>query len=96
MPRAHAGSVDLGHTFSEVHQWLDSNGPVELATERGTLFQASASVAKKGRHAGEPAIVFKERGAEVARAYACCWAHDHNCNRTRIGMYCAALDDSVG
>ena len=96
MPRAHAGSVDLGHTFSEVHQRLDSNGPLHLATEKGSLFQASASVAKKGHHAGEPVIIFKEHGTEFARAYLCCWGHYHNCNRTRIGMYCTALDGSVG
>ena len=26
---------------------------------------------------------------------ACCWGHYYNCNRTQIGMYCAALDQAA-
>ena len=95
MPEPHEGSVELEHTFSQAHRWLARNGPIDLATSVGPRFEASASIAQRGRHSGQPVIRFKQRGAEFGRSYPCCWGHYHNCNQTRIGMYCAALDESV-
>ena len=43
--------------------------------------------------AGRKVIRFRQGGREYARVYACCWGHYYNCNRTRIGKYCQALDE---
>ncbi|MDX1446801.1 glycosyltransferase family 2 protein, partial [Lishizhenia sp.] len=44
---------------------------------------------------GEEVIRFMQHGKEYARTYKCCWGRYYNCNRTRIGMYCVALDDAM-
>ena len=60
-------------------------------TNRETDFVAQAEITQKGPHTGEKVIRFMQDNKEYARAYECCWGHYYNCNRTRIGMYCAAL-----
>jgi hypothetical protein len=89
---AHSGTVDLRHSFDQAHAWLSKHGDVRLQTSRGKTFEAKASIAGRGRHVGEPVILFLRERTESARAYSCCWGAYHNCNRTRIGMYCYALD----
>ena len=91
----HEGRVRLQHTFQETYDWLVQNGPVALATSRETRFEAKAGVVQRGRHAGEAVIRFMQNATEYARAYKCCWRHYYNCNRTRIGMYCVALDAAI-
>jgi hypothetical protein len=93
---AHSGDVTLGYSFEQTLAWLKKHGPQQLETSRGTSFRAEASTATRGNHAGEAVIVFRQGRPEFARAYACCWGSYYNCNRTRIGMYCAALDEAVG
>jgi hypothetical protein len=53
----------------------------------GTKFTVEAA-----ESVGRQVIRFRQGGREYARAYKCWWGHYYNCNRTRIGMYCAALD----
>jgi len=91
----HEGSVELGHAFHEAYDWLVQNGPADLATNRGTPFEAKAHVAQKGPCSGEKVIRFMQHETEYARAYECCWGHKCNHNRTLIGMYCIALDAAV-
>jgi len=92
---AHSGQVELQHPFGLAHAWLTMHGPLCLKTSRGKPFTAEASIVTKGTHASEQVIVFRTRGVEYARAYRCCWGTYYNCNRTRIGMYCGALDGAI-
>ena len=92
----HEGTVQLAHTYQQAYAWLVQHGPVHLQTGKGTGFEARVGQAIKGAHRGEPAIHFLQHGQNYARAYDCCWGHYYNCYRTRIGMYCAALDAAVG
>jgi hypothetical protein len=87
----HEGIVKLSQEFDGVQQWLCAQDEVELVTRIGTRFSARANVATSGSHRDESVIRFFQNGREFGRAYACCWGHYYNCNRTRIGMYCEAL-----
>ena len=88
----HEGTLQLKHQFNEAYQFIEEHGQLELKTKSGTDFVAQAEITKKGPHSGEEVIRFMQDGKEYARAYDCCWGHYYNCNRTRIGMYCAAVD----
>jgi len=92
----HEGVVRLGNTFRGACVWLGDHGSAELQTRTGTRFEARTGKVGRGRHRGEKVIRFMQKGQESGRAYACCWGHYYNCNRTRIGMYCAALDAAIG
>jgi hypothetical protein len=92
MIEAHEGTVKLLNSFEFAYEWLRSEGEVDLKTSTGTSFTTQAEITKKGAHSGEPVIRFFQHGDEYARSYECCWGHYYNCNRTRIGMYCKALD----
>ncbi len=91
----HEGNVTLRHIFAPAHKWLRAQGEIALTTAAGTHFTARAEITQRGKHAGEPVIRFFQAGVEYGRAYECCWGHYYNCNRTRIGMYCEALDSSL-
>lgn len=91
----HQGTIGLCHSFEAAHEFLSTEGKANLVTAAGTEFQALAVVACKGSHSGKPVIVFYQRGREYARAYECCWGCYYNCSRTRIGMYCEALDRAI-
>jgi len=91
----HEGTLWLTHKFQKTYTWLEKEGSAELITNKGTSFTAKAEITQKGPHAGEKVLRFMQKGREYARAYECCWGHYYNCNRTRIGMYCAALDAAV-
>lgn len=96
MTRPHQGIVVLKPPFGEASSFLRRTGRINLETLReGTPFQAEANVTTKGKHEGEQVIIFYQRGMEFGRSYPCCWGRYHNCNRTRIGMYCEALDRSI-
>lgn len=96
MIKPHQGSVYLLNSFDEAWSFLKREGRVDLETERErTPFQANAGVTSRGKHAGEKVIVFYQDGLEFGRSYSCCWGHYYNCNRTRIGMYCRALDNFI-
>ena len=95
MVKSHEGRVVLSNAFDAVYDWLNENGSLWLTTETGTSFEARADVTRRGPHSGERVIRFFQHSDEYARAYECCWGHYHNCNRTRIGMYCVALDVAV-
>ena len=96
MIEPHDGTVQLQNTFAFVHQWLSDKGDVVLTTSSGTQFTAQAGVTKRGPHTGESVVRFFQDDIEFGRAYECCWGHYYNCNRTRVGMYCQALDSEVG
>ena len=91
----HEGTLQLKNKFQKVYNWLEKCGPAELKTKSGTRFIAKANITQKGPHTGEEVIRFMQDGKEYGRAYECCWGHYYNCNRTRIGMYCAAVDLAV-
>lgn len=91
----HEGTVELRNPFEGVHEWLAARDELGLTTGRGTGFTTRAAVAIRGGHKGEPVIRFFQGGSEYARAYECCWGHYYSCNRTRIGMYCKALDGQM-
>jgi hypothetical protein len=93
---AHQGQVSLEHPFQAAHTWLTQTGTAYLRTSRGTSFEAVAAQVTRGPRRGEKVIRYLLRGQERARAYPCCWGHYYNCNRTRIGMYCVALDVAIG
>lgn len=98
MAEPHGGEVVLRNFFPSIHRWLQAQGDggIELMTAEGTSFSARAAVAtRRGSDTSEPTIRFFQRGKEFARAYECCWGRYHNCYRTRIGMYCKALDSAV-
>lgn len=92
----HEGVVSLRNTFKDMWEFLKGKGEIRLQTDKkGTPFTTKASMTKKGIHRGEQVIRFFRNRTEMARSYECCWGHYHNCNRTRIGMYCKALDASI-
>ena len=91
----HEGTLQLKHKFQKAYKWLEKCGPSELKTKSRTRFIAKANITRRGPHAGEKVIRFMCDNKEYARAYECCWGHYYNCNRTRIGMYCAAVDVAV-
>lgn len=91
----HEGTLQLINKFQKAYKWLDKLGPTHLKTKSGTRFIAKANITQKGPHNGEEVIRFMQGGKEYARAYDCCWGHYYNCNRTRIGMYCAAVDLAI-
>ena len=91
----HEGTLQLKHKFQKAYECLEKHGPTDLKTKSGTRFISKANITQKGPHNGEEVIRFMQDGKEYGRAYECCWGHYYNCNRTRIGMYCAALDVAV-
>lgn len=96
MVEPHEGVVALRHTFDEVWETLKRMGEMHLQTERKkTPFIAKAEITKRGSHRDERVVRFLRDRSERARSYECCWGRYHNCNRTRIGMYCKALDTGV-
>ena len=97
MTERHEGDVRLIHEFDKAWEFLNRTGKRSLQTAIRTPFVAEANVTQKGEHKGERVIIFRqERNGELeefGRSYECCWGRYHNWNRTRIGMYCQALDN---
>ena len=91
MVESHQDQVRLANSFDEVYNKLKIGGNRKLSTSNDTLFLAGAYTARDGRLV----IRFFQDELEYARCYPCCWGHYYNCNRTRIGMYCKALDKSI-
>lgn len=95
MVEPHEGFIELRCTFDEAWSFLRREGEIRIQTSAGTPFTARADITKRGQHAGRRVIRFLQKEREYARSYECCWGHYYNCNRTRIGMYCRALDNLV-
>jgi len=91
----HGGNVTLKTSFEEAWRYLNKYGETPLNTSTGSSFTAKASTTSYGAHKGEKTIRFLSGKTEYARSYPCCWGHYYNCNRTRHGMYCKALDDLI-
>ena len=91
--KAHEGILDLAHSFFDAWNAADPYGSMRLETSTGSSFRVLNSVTSRGLHKGEKTLRFLKGKQEFARAYPCCWDHYYNCNRTRIGMYCIALDE---
>jgi hypothetical protein len=87
----HQGTAKVSGTFAEVAGFASANAGLDLRTSARTGFTALVGESK-----GRKVIRFFQRGREYARAYECCWGRYYNCNRTRIGMYCEALDAAAG
>lgn len=89
---AHSGHVTNKLTFNQVYTMAQNNPEVEYYTSGNqTPFTVSASIATRGKHKGEPVIIFRSDGSERARAYKCCWGHVTNCGRTYIDCYTSVL-----
>jgi hypothetical protein len=86
----HQGTVDLESNFSAAFNFAKGIPETSLQTSGGTAFTVEVK-----QSSGRSVIVFRQRGHEYGRVYECCWGRYYNCNRTRIGMYCAALDSAV-
>ncbi len=84
----HTGILQMKHSFNDIWDYLDNEGPFHLNTSTGTEFEARAAISGED----EPVIKFFQKGMEYARAYECCWGHYYNCNRTRFGMYAKGLE----
>ena len=95
MTEPHQGTAEVRHSFETAVDFLKRNGETKLTTASGTPFTARATITNKGDHRGEQTIRFFQGGKEYARSYGCCWGHYYNCNRTRMGMYCQALDGEI-
>ena len=95
MVEPHQDTVALDNSFREVYYWLQKNGQINLITKAGTNFYALATICRSGEHTMEKVIRFFQNKQEYGRTYECCWGRYYNCNRTRIGMYCVALDSAL-
>jgi len=91
----HGGDIQLKNKFNDTWNHLNKTGETKLQTSTGSQFIAKASITNSGPHRGEKTIKFMVGKTEYARSYPCCWGHYYNCNRTRHGMYCKALDESI-
>lgn len=91
MVESHQGNVHLNSSFTEAYANLQKSGIREMKTSVGTQFRSNAAITRDGRQV----IKFFQKEQEFARCYPCCWGHYYNCNRTRIGMYCKSLDNSI-
>ena len=91
----HQGEVNLNYSFEDVFCNIERRGEVPSRTSVGVNFTAKATITMSGIHNGEATIRFFHGGRENARAYRYCWGHYYNCNGTRIGMYCQALDVAI-
>jgi|GEM_PF-1884680 len=95
MIEKHQGLEERAHTFWEAWGKLERAGDQQLTTRVGTRFVARAAVTTKGPRKSERVIRYLLRGLESGRSYECCWEHYYNCNRTRIGMYSASVDEWI-
>ena len=87
----HFGTVANPKTFVAAYTSIGAVPTTVYHTAAGTPFTADAGTVSRGRHSGNQVIVFKQNGKEMARAYACCWGHITNCNRTYIDSYAPAV-----
>jgi hypothetical protein len=90
MIEAHQGTVETTCDFAEAYGFVQTAGQADLQTSTGTQFTAHAATSGSRK-----VIRFYQGGKEYARAYHCCWGRYYNCNRTRMGMYCSALDSAA-
>ncbi|WP_147479925.1 hypothetical protein [Pseudomonas syringae group genomosp. 3] len=89
---AHSGAVNNSLTFEGAFDRVSASPETRyVTTGNGTAFTARARLAQRGARLGQPVIVFYSNGTEKARAYACCWGRQTNCNKTHINTYTAAL-----
>lgn len=85
---AHSGNVTNILTFDQVYEVVKNNPDIEYyTTGNQTPFTVSASTVTRGKHKGEPVLIFRSDGSERARSYRCCWNHVTNCSRTYIDCY---------
>lgn len=89
----HEGKIYLSHSFLDAWDAVKSSESVRLETSTGSTFRVINSVTSRGSHEGEKTLRFMKGKQEFARAYPCCWGYYYNCNGTRMGMYCLALDE---
>jgi hypothetical protein len=88
----HSGYVTNKLTFDQMYVISKNNPEVEYYTSGNqTPFTVSASVTTRGKHKGEPVLIFCSDASERARSYRCCWGHITNCNRTYIDCYTSVL-----
>ena len=86
----HHGAAKMANDFRVAFDFVSRMRKLTLQTRNGAAFTAEAT-----ESAGRRVIAFRQREQHYAPAYECCWGHYYNCNRTRIWMYCAALDSAI-
>ncbi|MFH1519548.1 MAG: hypothetical protein ABIE75_03145 [Candidatus Omnitrophota bacterium] len=93
----HFGIIDNSKSFDQSCAYIQKNPNQNYyTTGNNTPFVAKVSVCAKGNHKGENVIIFKtktnkNKASEKARAYACCWGHKTNCNKTHIDCFTKAI-----
>ena len=89
---AHSRVVNNKLSFHETYIMAQQNPEFIFYTSgNNTPFTISSSITTRGKHKGEPVIIFRTDGVERARAYECCWGHVTNCGRTYIDCYTSTL-----
>ena len=75
--------VELGHSFTDIYNWLRKNDSVAVQTDAGSrLKRAMAS-----ERDGTLMVRFFHRGREYGRVYACCWSRYNNCLRIPVANF---------
>jgi hypothetical protein len=88
----HRGEISNPLSFNSAFELLGNNQDCQYeSTGNKSIFTAIPTTAQKGTHKGERVIIFASNGAEMARAYECCWGHQTNCNSTYIDCYTMAI-----
>jgi hypothetical protein len=87
----HAGEAKNLLTFQEAFSLGQEQPRSSYETQSGKPMQVTAGLGQKGRHAGERVLKFMDGTTERARAYACCWGHQTNCNNQHIDLYTEAI-----
>jgi hypothetical protein len=88
----HYGVARPRYSFANAMRYITANPRmVYYSTGNSTPFQAKVKTTASGNHRGEQVIVFISDKKERARAYACCWGHKTNCNKTHIDCYTLAI-----
>jgi hypothetical protein len=88
----HGGNGNPPLDFDQAYN-LCSNNPNRVYQTTGNQipFTVIATVGQRGDHANERVLRFMSGTQERARAYACCWPFQSNCNATHINCYSEAI-----
>lgn len=91
----HTGEANNPLTFQEAFSLAEESPQSSYQTKSGKPIEVTASLGQKGKHAGEKVLKFMDGRTERARAYACCWGHQTNCNSQQIDLYSEVIGRSA-
>ena len=78
--KASAASGPNRPTFDEAYECLESRGPADIVSSRGTRYSVSAGLGRRGRRV----VIARPRSGQV-RIHDDCWGEDRTCQRTQAG-----------